>query len=206
MSTGLRERKKLRLRQAIQREALRLFTELSYDNTTVEQITEAAETSTTTFYRYFPTKEDVVLADDFDPQIDAAIAARPAGEPILDTVRAITATIAQVVTQEKEQSVARLRLIDSVPALVARQAVDERARFDLFARILAERSQRPLSDFQLRLATAALTAAQAEAARWWAERDGEPSLPELMDAAALAVAPLVNGLTAPGHDTPAEAH
>ena len=63
---GLRERKKIKLRRSVQREALRLFAEQGYEDTTVEQIADAADISTTTFYRYFPTKEDVVLDDDYD--------------------------------------------------------------------------------------------------------------------------------------------
>src|ERR1700722_14990643 len=85
---GLRERKKIKLRRAIQAAALRLFETQGYEHTTVEQIAEAAETSTTTFYRYFPTKEDVVLDNDASPLFEVTVAARPAGEPLTATVRA----------------------------------------------------------------------------------------------------------------------
>lgn len=64
---GLRERKKAKTRAAIQHEALRLFREQGYDETKIEQIAAAVEVSESTIYRYFPTKEDLVLWDEFDP-------------------------------------------------------------------------------------------------------------------------------------------
>jgi len=56
-------------RSAIQTLALRLFREQGYDATTVQQIIEEADVSESTFFRYFPTKADVVLFDDFDPSL-----------------------------------------------------------------------------------------------------------------------------------------
>src|SRR5580704_2257713 len=61
---GLRERKKARTRASIREHALRLFREQGYHATTVEKIAEAAEISPSTFFRYFPTKEDLVLQDE----------------------------------------------------------------------------------------------------------------------------------------------
>ena len=74
---GLRERKKQQTRAAIQREALRLIAERGYHATTCEQIAAAAEVSPATLFRYFPTKEDIVLQDGYDPVIASAVLARP---------------------------------------------------------------------------------------------------------------------------------
>lgn len=61
-TTGLRERKKAQLREAIEREGLRLFAMHGFDGTTVDAIAEACNVSATTVFRYFPTKEDIVFA------------------------------------------------------------------------------------------------------------------------------------------------
>ena len=88
---GLRERKKARTRAAIREHALRLFREQGYGATRVEQIAEAAEVSPATFYRYFPTKEDVVLQDDLDVLTLEALEAQPAGLSPLAAVRGAVA-------------------------------------------------------------------------------------------------------------------
>src|SRR5260370_41411401 len=85
---GLRERKKARTRASIREHALRLFREQGYHGTTVEQIAAAAEVSPSTFFRYFPTKEDVVLQDDMDTRMVEAIERQPTGLAPLTAVRA----------------------------------------------------------------------------------------------------------------------
>lgn len=75
---GLRERKKAKTRAAIQDHALRLFVVQGYTETTIKQIAEAAEVSQSTFFRYFPTKEDTVLYDRLAPQLIEAFLDQPA--------------------------------------------------------------------------------------------------------------------------------
>ena len=87
---GLRERKKAKTRAAIRQHALRLFREQGYSATTVEQIAAAAEVSPATFFRYYPTKEDVVLQDDMDVVTLAALEAQPAGLGPIAAMRAAT--------------------------------------------------------------------------------------------------------------------
>src|SRR5215470_5069758 len=85
---GLRERKKAKTRAAIQRHALRLFREQGYEATTVTQIADAAEVSESTFFRYFPTKEHLVLEDDLDDALMASFEAQPAGLTPVQAMRA----------------------------------------------------------------------------------------------------------------------
>jgi AcrR family transcriptional regulator len=90
---GLRERKKIKTRQAIRREALRLIDDNGYAATTVEQIAEAAEVSPGTFFRYFPSKESVLLADDLDQLILDALARLPADLPPIQAFRRAYETV-----------------------------------------------------------------------------------------------------------------
>jgi AcrR family transcriptional regulator len=123
---GLRERKKARTRAAIQQHALRLFREQGYDATTVEQIAAAAEVSPSTFFRYFPTKEDVVLYDAFDPLIFAAFEAQPAALGPLQALRGALHTVlgtlsAEEVAEQRERALLmvavpelRMRMLDQI--------------------------------------------------------------------------------------------
>src|SRR6201996_3449513 len=85
---GLRERKKAKTRASIREHALRLFRENGYQRTTVEQIAAAAEVSPSTFFRYFPTKEDLVLQDDMDGRVLEAFARQPQELAPLTAIRA----------------------------------------------------------------------------------------------------------------------
>jgi AcrR family transcriptional regulator len=64
-----RHREKNATRDRIRASALRLLGEQGYDTTTVEQIAAAAGVSHMTFFRYFPTKDDVALSDSYDPML-----------------------------------------------------------------------------------------------------------------------------------------
>jgi AcrR family transcriptional regulator len=86
---GLRSRKKARTRRAIEDAAFALFAEQGYDATTIEQIVEGAEVSETTFFRYFPSKADLILEDHGSrlPALLQALVERPSTENDLVAVR-----------------------------------------------------------------------------------------------------------------------
>lgn len=194
MSSGLRERKKLKLRRAIQAEALRLFEADGYEQTTVEHIAEAAETSTSTFYRYFPTKEDVVLDDDADELIEALAADRPDTEQPLDIVRSIIDTVVAAAERDPRSTLIRLKLVATVPALDARYAGQERETVDLLCRVLTARTGRARDDYQLTLVVASLVAVLFTATRRWALDNGNTPLRTLVDQAVDTVQPLLASL------------
>jgi AcrR family transcriptional regulator len=194
---GLRERKKIKLRRTIQAEALRLFETQGYEQTTVEQIAEAAETSTTTFYRYFPTKEDVVLDDDYDPIIEATIASRPAGEALTDTFRAAATAVAAATETDQDNNLARLNLIGTSLALDARYAAEQRRSIDLIARLLADRAGRSEGDYQVQLTAAAFIAVLSTASRRWAADGGAIPFTVLVDQAVTFAEPLLTALEHP---------
>jgi AcrR family transcriptional regulator len=116
--TGLRERKKAKTRAAIQEHAVRLFREQGYDATTVEQIAEAAEVSPSTVFRYYPTKEDLVVSDEYDPMLIEAFKAQPAGQSPIQMLRgALRSTFSEISSAELTVQRERILLVLSVPAL-----------------------------------------------------------------------------------------
>jgi AcrR family transcriptional regulator len=148
---GLRERKKAKTRATIQRHALRLFQAQGYDATTVEQIAEAAEISPSTFFRYFPTKEDVVLYDDLDPLFIAAFEAQP---PDLSPIQAMRGAMRAVFTRlpapEMERQWERARLGLAVPALRMRMLDQLAAAVQLMAELVAKRVGRRADEVAVR--------------------------------------------------------
>ena len=148
---GLRERKKAKTHEAIQAAALRLFRSQGYEATTVEQIAEAAEVSPSTFFRYFPTKEDVVIHDALDPILFASFAEQPAELGPIQALRVTMASVFGSLTPEQlALEVERQELIVSVPELRARMLDDLAGTFRGFAEALAARVGRSPDDIAVR--------------------------------------------------------
>ncbi|HMD30571.1 MAG TPA: helix-turn-helix domain-containing protein [Candidatus Acidoferrales bacterium] len=93
-----RERRKAETYERLMRAALRLFAERGLANTTVEQITEAADVGKGTFFNYFPTKEHVLLAfgDTRIKKIEAARdEAAKGGQPFWQVLRKLAHSLAE---------------------------------------------------------------------------------------------------------------
>ncbi|MGK5732539.1 TetR/AcrR family transcriptional regulator [Streptomyces sp. URMC 124] len=179
---GLRERKKIQTRQAIRRAAYRLFEQQGYDATPVDRIAEAADVSPSTVFRYFPTKEDIVLTDEYDPVLEAAIRARPAQEAPVEAFRqGILDSMRRVIDQDSTELRQRTRLMREVPALRARAAEGMTETTRMLRAVLAERTGRPADDIELRVVVTAVVAATNEAVMCWVEQGQADDLVEVTE-------------------------
>ncbi|WP_455680420.1 TetR/AcrR family transcriptional regulator [Streptomyces rubrogriseus] len=191
---GLRERKKIKTREAIRAAAYGLIRQQGYEATTVEQIAERAEVSPSTVLRYFPTREDIVLTDEYDPVMAAELAARPAGEPWSDSLRHVLRKALDLgAGEEAELARLRTRLLAEVPAVRARMLENMSATGRMLARAIADRTGLDPAGLEVRIVSMSLVGGLMEVSRYWAEHDHEESLTELVDRALDA---LENGLPA----------
>ncbi len=170
---GLRERKKARTRAAIRQHALRLFLRQGYAATTVEQIAEAAEVSPATFFRYFPTKEDVVLQDDFDILALAEMDAQPLELGPIEAFRGAAAAMRQQLTPEDRAIFATtMHLTMSIPEIRAR-ALDEFVRtIEQIGAAIARRAGSDPADFEVRNMAGAIIGVIMAATMPWEADEG----------------------------------
>jgi AcrR family transcriptional regulator len=157
---SLRERKKVKTRAAIQEHALRLFKEQGYAQTTVEQIAAAAEVSPSTFFRYFPTKEDVVLFDATDPVMLDSFSEQPRELSVVEALRRSMHAVYDGFTPEQaEREQERQQLVLTVPELRARAVSMFAEAIGFLTDMVAERVGRSADDPDVRTFAGALMGA-----------------------------------------------
>lgn len=176
---GLRARKKRRTHDALLRVALERFTTQGYEQTTIDEITDAVEVSQRTFFRYFASKEEVAFTamDMVEGTLIEALRTRPATEPPFEAMRhAITSAWSTVVeTIETVMPVGLYMrtclMIESTPPLAAvhlRRSVDLE---DGLARLIADREGLDVNtDPRPRVAVAAFTGVMRLTGRLWGRR------------------------------------
>jgi AcrR family transcriptional regulator len=154
---SLRERKKARTRASLREHALRLFREQGYQATTVEQIAAAAEVSPSTFFRYFPTKEDLVLQDDMDTRLVEAFIGQPPGLAPIPAVRAALREAWRSFTPEEWELIREGgRLSMEVPEIRARTMSEFARIIAVVSEALARRVGRPPGDLRVRVLAGAV--------------------------------------------------
>ena len=154
---GLRERKKIKTRAAIRREAFRLIDEQGYASTTVEQIADAAGVSTRTFSRYFPAKEAVLLSDDqIEPIVNAFIAAPRELAPIAAYRHAVATTFGAMTDAERDDAITGQRLMYTVPEARGLLYQEYVRLIALITDALATRLEKPTEQFERRIMAGAI--------------------------------------------------
>jgi AcrR family transcriptional regulator len=181
IAQSLRERKKIKTREAIQREAMRLFQKQGYEATTIEQIAAVVEISPSTFFNYFPSKEDVVLYDAYDPMVASLFLARPAGEPVSVSVREVLNSMAGIFERDSEMILERSKLILREPELHAEVYKQLENARDLICDVIAQRYGRAPDDLDVRIVVMAMLGAVMEATREWALRGGSVAMIDLIN-------------------------
>ena len=183
---GLRARNKARTRALVQHEAFELFRRQGYDATTIDQIVAAADISESTFFRYFPTKEAVVLTDEFDPLIAAAFRDQPPEVSVVTALRAaIRITAAAMSLEELGDIRFRAALIWQVPALRAAALTQLSDTLELVAQLVSERLDRPADDLQVLTFAGAVIGISIALMTSWAETPNADLLATFDDALAL---------------------
>jgi AcrR family transcriptional regulator len=154
---GLRDRKKIKTRDAIRRAAMRLIKANGYASTTIEQIAEAAEVSASTYFRYFPSKEVVLIANDLDQVTVDALAKQP---PELSSVqafrRALETTLATLSKDEWEFERDRQLMVLTIPELLTAQFEEYRRTMTKLAEADCRRLGRDPDDLEVRIFYGAL--------------------------------------------------
>ena len=197
---GLRERKKAMTRLALEDAALELFATKGFDHTTVDEIADACNVSRRTFFRYFASKEDIFSGDkdEHDAQMFELIAARPADEPALVSLRVAVLAMAADLATDRSRLVAKAQIINETPSLRSAGLDHEQRTIDDIVEALARRSSGPVDDddvFRLRLVTQAAVGALRAAIDRWVDTGAKE---ELVDVAVEALDLLAAGFGAPG--------
>jgi AcrR family transcriptional regulator len=183
---GRRERKKLATRQALQDVALRLVAERGLDQVTVEDISEAADVATRTFFNYFSSKEEALLGNlpEKVATVQRMVVDRPAGETPLEAVCQVLRTMTLRLAERREERLLRQQVIERHPGLLARQ-LGEYASFEqALAAAVAERLGAGRADaLYCRVVAAVAVAAARSAVSTWMAGKGRRPLAGMVDAA-----------------------
>ncbi len=178
---GLRARKKLRTRQTIERVALELIEAQGFDSTTIDEIAAAADISPRTFFHYFRSKEDAVLAD-YSARLDqivAALKASPADQPPWPALREAFLMVGADYEAERDHLLRRFRIVRSTPSVAARNLQLQASWEDAVAAAVMDWLKLDSDqDIRPRLMAGAAVAAMRASLQRWLTDDGDTRLPD----------------------------
>jgi AcrR family transcriptional regulator len=180
-SGSLRDRKKERARRVIQAEALRLFAEKGFDETTIEEIAAVADVAPRTFFRYFSTKDEAVFWPAYRPLLAGLMAARPDESAVQALCHAIVDGLSAFYDQDRERVLDRIKLAFRTPALQPRLRQEQATSAQAMAAVLAQRLGISPDHLEVRAMAAAVAAALWVAVEEWQAVEGQAELGPLID-------------------------
>lgn len=184
-TVGLRERKKQERRRRIEDAAVELFERDGFEATTVEQIAAAADIAPRTFFSYFETKDDVVLAD-YAERLDrilGELGRRPLDVPAWTALRASFAVVASDYAAEEDRIARRFAIMATTPSVLARSLQLQLGWERALAAALATRADAGADDPDPGLLAAAALAAMRSSLQHWLGGGRADALPTLVQVA-----------------------
>lgn len=179
---SLRERKKLQAMRRIQEVALDLFDRYGYGNVTIERIAAEAEVSPSSVYRYFGTKEYVVLYDEYDPvavqSLDDEFAAQ---EPVAALRRVTTDMVQELESREADLVRRRMRYAMTEPDVRAGMSRQAEQITTEIRGLLAKHTGRDPGDLDVRVMSAVLVSVFMAAIEYWHDTDYREPLHTVLD-------------------------
>ncbi len=171
MASGLIERNKQRTRRELAEAAARLFIERGYPATTIQDIVDVADVSPRTFFRYFPSKEDVITAIASATMDDALdhLSGHDEGEPLRSVLRAMLAASLAPVRDDPDSARAFQFMLRNTPALRGRWLEEQRRSRDRLAEALAPWFGAPVHPLVPHLVAGAALLAVDEVMSLWAD-------------------------------------
>ena len=173
--TDLRQRRRAFTADEIERVAIELFAGRGFDDVTVDEIADAAGISPRTFFRYFPTKADVVRAHmrRLVDRLVRALEARPADEGPVTALREALLATSSMRAEDRE----RIMLVGRLLAGAGDALAFDAGRSDELVTIVARHAALdPSRDIRPAVVVAAMTGAAQAAFRAWVESEGDHEL------------------------------
>ncbi|MFC7548735.1 TetR family transcriptional regulator [Plantactinospora sp. GCM10030261] len=204
---GMAERKRQLVADELRDAALMLLATKGFDAVTVDDIVAAAGMSRRTFFRYFASKEDVIVRflSDMGTDVVAELAARPPTEPPSVALRhAVWVPLAACTDRPDHTERARVvvRLILDTPALQARSLEHQiQWRTGLAAALAARHGLDPDADPYPRMAAGMALLAFDTVLHQWQTGDDEQRLADLTDRAFAILAPALDAVGLPAVST-----
>ena len=191
-----RSRKKSKTHDDLLRAGLELFASRGFDETTTNDIAEAADVAQRTLFRHFPTKESLLYGDmdETRRELRQALEERPGDEPVLVAIRAAFASLADNFERHRSGRLLQARLAATSPSVSAysRATVQLSWEREIIEAVAARLGVDPLVDPRPEVLAGASMSAVRIATRQWVATNGTADFLDLVLAALEAITQLAS--------------